>query len=239
MNTTADRGDEVESIPCAPSAWPAPNAMPIVFVTHDDASTRTSLESLIFRRCWKAQTYSHARAFLAQKRMLVPSCLVLDLNLPDGSGLDVQRLLLDRRELPIVFVSGRGDVPSAVRAMKAGAIEFFVQPFTEEEISNAIESALHRSATVLRHQAEVAALLQRYATLSRREREVMELVISGRLNKQVAGELGITEITVKAHRGRMMQKMKAGSLPELVRMSLDLFSAVATPVPLTDQAIAA
>jgi FixJ family two-component response regulator len=198
------------------------DSIPTVCVIHDDASTRGALEILILGRGWRARTYSHARAFLAQKRVLVPSCLVLDVNLPDHNGLDVQQLVLDRRELPIVFISGCGDISAAVRAMKAGAVEFFVKPFSDHEILNAIERAIGRSATVLRHEAKVSALLQLYTRLTRREREVMDLVVSGRRNKEVAGTLGISEATVKAHRGRLMQKMKAGSFAELVRMAVEV-----------------
>lgn len=203
-------------------------ATPTVFVVHDDAPTRRALESLIGRRGWEVQTYCCAREFLLQQPVQVPSCLLLAVNLPDRSGLEVQQLLLDRRELPVIFVSGCGDIVSAVRAMKAGAVEFLVRPFSDEEVLNAVEHAIERSTMVLRHAAEVRALLQRYVMLSTREREVMELVISGRLNKEVAGELGLAEVTVKTHRGKLMRKMGAGSLAELVKMYIKLRPEAAT-----------
>jgi FixJ family two-component response regulator len=195
-----------------------------VFLIHGDVSTRAALESLICSRGWKARAYSCALAFLAQERVQVPACLLLAVNLPDRNGLEVQQLLLDRPELPIIFVSGRGDIPSAVRAMKAGAVEFLVKPFSDEEVLSAIEHAIERSTAVLRHTAEVTALLQRYTTLSTRQREIMDLVSSGRLNKQVAGDLGIAEVTVKTHRGRIMRQMEAGSFAELVKMHVKLSS---------------
>jgi FixJ family two-component response regulator len=203
-------------------------APPTVFVVHDEAPTRSALELLIGRRGWEVQSYCSARAFMPQERVQVPSCLLLALNLPDRSGLEVQQQLLDRRGLPVIFVSGCGDIVSAVRAMKAGAVEFLVRPFSDQEVLNAVEHAIERSTVLLRHAAEVAALRQRYLMLSPREREVMELVISGRLNKEVAGELGLAEVTIKTHRGKLMRKMGAGSLAELVKMYIKLRPEAAT-----------
>ncbi len=227
MDTIAYRRKAAAIVSSSASGAAKLNTVPTIFLIHDDLPTRRALESLVSGRGWNMQTYGSADAFLRQRRVLVPGCLVLDLNLPDRSGLDVQQHLLDRRELPLVFICGCGDVPAAVRAMKAGAVEFLMEPHSDEEVSSAVEHAIERSRTVLRQAAEISGLLLRYTKLSPREREVMELVISGRLNKQVASELGISEVTVKAHRGRMMQKMKAGSLAELVRMSLALCSGAA------------
>lgn len=216
-------------IACDPAAL-APGPMqliPTVFVIHDDAAMRCALDSLICRRGWQARAYDSARAFLVQERVQVPACLLLGINLPDRNGLEVQQLLSDQPELPIIFVSTGGDISAAVRAMKAGAVEFFVRPFSDQEVLSAVEHAIERSTAVLRHTAEVRALLQRYTMLSTRQREIMELVSSGRLNKQVAGELGIAEVTVKTHRGRIMRKMEAGSLAELVKMHIKLSSEAA------------
>ena len=161
--------------------------------------------------------------FLGSPRPLAPSCLVLDVWLPDLNGLDLQeRITRDRGAMPIIFITGHGDVPMSVRAMKSGAIEFLIKPFRDNVLLEAIGQALERSRTALCHETEMEALRERHASLSRREREVMALVVAGRLNKQVAGELGISEITVKAHRGRMMRKMAARSLPHLVDMSTRL-----------------
>jgi FixJ family two-component response regulator len=198
---------------------------PIVFVVDDDVSVRESLELLIRTAggSWRVDTFSSAREFLAQPRPTVPCCLVLDVSLPDLNGLELQeRIAQERSEIPIVFITGHGDVPMTVRAMKAGAIEFLTKPFNDEVLLSAIRGAIDRSTAALRRETELQTLWASYASLSRREREVMTLVVSGLLNKQVGGQLGISEITVKAHRGKVMRKMKAGSLPELVNMAARL-----------------
>jgi FixJ family two-component response regulator len=191
---------------------------PIVFVVDDDVSIRESLELLIRTAGWEPETYPSAQAFLDRPRAGVPSCLVLDVSMPDLSGLDLQtRLGVDRTDLPIIFITGHGDVPTSVRAMKAGAVEFLTKPFGDDALLEAIAGALERSRAALDHEAELHVLQDCYATLSAREREVMALVVAGLLNKQIAGELRISEITVKAHRGKVMRKMRAGSLADLVR----------------------
>jgi FixJ family two-component response regulator len=191
-----------------------------VFVVDDDDSVRESLDFLIRTVGWQAETYASAAAFLSRPRPLVPSCLVLDVSLPDLSGLDLQyRLGADPSELPIIFITAHGDVPMTVRAMKAGAAEFLTKPFRDDVLLSAIASALERSRAALAQHSEGQLLRERYATLTRREQEVMALVVSGLLNKQTAGELNISEITVKAHRGKVMHKMGAGSLADLVRMA--------------------
>ncbi len=196
---------------------------PIVFIVDDDVSVRESLELLIRCAGWRPETFASAQEFLARPRVVAPSCLVLDVGLPDLNGLDLQkRVAVDRIDMPIIFITGYGDVPMTVRAMKAGAIEFLTKPFGDDVLLSAIRHALERSHTVLRHEAEIRALRDGYASLSRREREVMALVVSGLLNKQVGGELGISEITVKAHRGKVMRKMKADSLADLVKMDARL-----------------
>jgi FixJ family two-component response regulator len=194
-----------------------------VFVVDDDVSVRESLESLIRFAGWEPETFASAQEFLARPRVLVPSCLILDVALPDLSGLDLQkRIAVDRIDMPIIFITGYGDVPMTVQAMKAGAVEFLTKPFGDDVLLSAIRNAIERSQTALRHEAEIRALRDCYASLSRREREVMALVVSGLLNKQVGFELGISEITVKAHRGKLMRKMNAGSLAELVNMAARL-----------------
>ena len=196
---------------------------PIVFVVDDDISVRESLELLIRHEGWRPETFATAEAFLARPQVPVPSCLVLDVTLPDLNGLDLQkRIAADRVEMPIIFITGYGDVPMTVRAMKAGAVEFLTKPFGDEVLLAAIRGAIARSAVALGEEAEMRVLRDRHASLSPREREVMALVVSGLLNKQVGGELGISEITVKAHRGRMMQKMQAASLADLVGMAAKL-----------------
>jgi FixJ family two-component response regulator len=172
---------------------------------------------------WQPETFASAQEFLARPRVLVPSCLVLDVSLPGLNGLDLQkRIAADRIDMPIIFITGYGDVPMTVKAMKAGAVEFLTKPFGDDVLLNAIRNAIERSQTALGHEAEIRALRDCYTSLTRREREVMALVVSGRLNKQVGGELGVSEITVKTHRGNVMRKMKADSLADLVNMAARL-----------------
>ena len=206
------------------SAGPTPKLQdkPIVFVVDDDISVRESLEMLIQFAGWQPETFASAEEFLAHPRVLTPNCLVLDVSLPDLNGLDLQKLVADRIEMPIIFITGYGDVPITVRAMKAGAVEFLTKPLAEEALLGAIRHAIERSQTALGNEAEMQALRDRYASLTPREREVLALVVSGLLNKQVGFELGISEITVKGHRGKMMQKMNADSLANLVRMAAEL-----------------
>ena len=199
---------------------PMSHATPIVFVVDDDVSVRESLELLIRCEGWQPETFASAREFLARPRGLVPSCLVLDVSLPGLSGLDLQKhVAVERPDMPIIFITGYGDVPMTVQAMKAGAVEFLTKPFSDDVLLSGIRQALERSETALGHEAEMRILRDRYASLTGREREVMALVVAGLLNKQVGSDLGISEITVKAHRGRMMQKMKADSLADLVNMA--------------------
>jgi len=196
---------------------------PIVFVVDDDISVRESLQLLIQCEGWHPETFASAQEFLDRPRSLVPSCLVLDVSLPGLNGLDLQkRVAAERPDMPIIFITGYGDVPTTVKAMKAGAVEFLTKPFSDDVLLSAIRNAIERSKTALGHEAEMQALRDRYESLTRREREVMALVASGLLNKQVGGELGISEITVKAHRGQVMQKMKADSFAELVKMAARL-----------------
>ena len=201
------------------------HGQPIVFIVDDDISVRESLELLISSSGWQPETFASAQEFLSRPPALAPSCLILDVNLPDLNGLDLQkRVAADRSDMPIIFITGYGDVPMTVRAMKAGAVEFLTKPFSDDVLLSAIRQAIERSQSALDREADIRALRDRYASLSRREREVMALVVSGLLNKQIGGELGISEITVKAHRGQVMRKMQAGSLADLVNMSAKLSS---------------
>lgn len=203
-------------------------ATPIVFVVDDDISVRESLELLIRCEGWQPETFASAQEFLNRPRALVSSCLVLDISLPGLNGLDLQnRIAVERTDMPIIFITGHGDIPMTVQAMKAGAVEFLTKPLSDEVLLSAIRQALERSRLVLGRETEMQALRDRYVSLTPRERQVMALVVTGRLNKQVGGELGISEITVKAHRGKVMQKMKADSLPDLVKMATRLGLTVA------------
>jgi FixJ family two-component response regulator len=222
MNTTS--AVDHESI-----SSPASYATSTVFVVDDDASVRESLELLIDSAGWQAQTFATANEFLACPRIVAPSCLVLDVTLPDLNGLDLQkRIAVDRRDMPIIFISGHGDVLMTVQAMKAGAVEFLTKPLRGDVLLSAIQHAIERSSVALGHEEAMRSLRERYASLTRREREVMALVVAGLLNKQVGGELGISEITVKAHRGQVMRNMEADSLADLVRMSARLCLAPAS-----------
>jgi FixJ family two-component response regulator len=195
---------------------------PVVFVVDDDISVRESLDLLIHTAGWQPETYASAQDFLARPRAQVPSCLVLDVSMPDLNGLDLQQRIGDRLDMPIIFITGHGDIPMTVRAMKAGAVEFLTKPFDDEALLSAVRNAIQRSRQALDDEASMGELRERYASLSRREQEVMALVVSGLLNKQVGGRLGISEITVKAHRGKVMRKMKADSLADLVTMAARL-----------------
>jgi FixJ family two-component response regulator len=198
------------------------DSTPLVFVVDDDISVRESLELLIKHAGWRPETFASAQEFLSRPRPTVPSCLVLDVTLPGLNGLDLQQQLSDRTEMPIIFITGYGDVPMTVRAMKAGAVEFLTKPISEDVLLEAVRGAIARSRAALHFDAELRVLQNCYETLTPREREVMALVVAGLLNKQIGGELGISEITVKAHRGQVMRKMVAESLPELVRTAARL-----------------
>jgi FixJ family two-component response regulator len=205
------------------SATPKSQQQPIVFVVDDDISVRESLESLIQFAGWQPETFASAGEFLARPRVGVPSCLVLDVSLPDLNGLELQKLVAsERTDMPIIFITGHGDVPMTVQAMKGGAVEFLTKPFDDEVLLGAIRHAIKRSAAVLDDQAELSELRSDYESLTPRERDVMELVVAGMLNKQIGLNLNISEITVKAHRGKMMQKMKADSVADLVRTAVRL-----------------
>jgi FixJ family two-component response regulator len=215
-------GHEVGSSPMA-------TAKPIVFVVDDDVWIRESLQTLLQDEGWQPETFASAQEFLDRPRPLTPSCLVLDVSLPGLDGLELQkRIAAERTDMPIIFITGHGDIPMSVGAMKAGAIEFLTKPFSDEVLLMAIRQALERSRLALTQQATMQELRDRYASLTPREQDVMRLVVSGLLNKQVADELGITESTVKAHRGQVMQKMKANSLADLVKMTARLDQPVAT-----------
>jgi len=218
------------------SGAPTPPTTPVVFVVDDDVSVRESLESLIRWGGWKPETFSSALDFLSRPRGETPSCLLLDVELPDLNGLDLQeRIAADRTEMPIIFITGHGDIPMSVRAMKAGAAEFLTKPFERDVLLNAIRCAIERSRVALVQAAELKMLQERFASLTPREREVLVWVVSGLLNKQVGAELGMTEATVKAHRGQVIRKMKADSLADLVRIAarLDL------PLPLRSSGLPA
>src|SRR5262245_29539713 len=223
MATT--RKDEVTYAASAEGAGRAPTVpgtTPIVFVIDDDVSIRESLELLIDAAGWQPVVFASAQEFLSRPRSSVPHCLVLDVSLPGLDGLTLQQQLTDQHDMPIIFITGYGDVPMSVKAMKAGAVEFLTKPLRHDALVSAIGDALARSLAALRRDAETREMRDCYQSLSPREREVMALVVAGRLNKQVAGELGISEITVKAHRGKVMLKMKADSLPHLVTMAARL-----------------
>ena len=195
---------------------------PTVFVIDGDIAVRQSLERLIRTAGCEPETFASAEEFLSHPRSTVPSCVILDLTLPGLSGLELQKQLAGQPELPLIFVTGHTDVPMTVEAMKAGAVEFFTRPIDDMALLPAIGAAIERSRAALRHDSEMRMLRKLHSTLTPREREVMALVVSGLLNKQVGGELGINEATVKAHRGQVMRKMKAASLPDLVTMAMRL-----------------
>jgi FixJ family two-component response regulator len=195
----------------------------IVFVVDDDVSVRESVELLIKFAGWQPETFASAKDFLARPRISTPCCLVLDVSLPDLNGLELQKLIAsERTDMPIIFITGHGDVPMTVQAMKAGAVEFLTKPFDDEVLLGAIRHALKRSAAVLDDQAETTAMRNTYESLTPREQDVMQLVVAGMLNKQIGLKLGISEITVKAHRGKVMQKMKADSVADLVKTAVKL-----------------
>ena len=229
MRTLFERSDTRPPYTVSPStparrteAVTMADVTPTVFVVDDDISVRESLELLIASAGWRAETFASAQDFLSRLRATVPCCLVLDVTLPGLNGLELQQQLVQRTEMPIIFITGYGDVPMSVRAMKAGAAEFLTKPFQNNVLVDAIRHAIERSRSALRRESEMQVLRNCYASLTAREKEVMALVVSGLLNKQVGGELGISEITVKAHRGQVMRKMKAESLPDLVRMAARL-----------------
>jgi len=198
------------------------HATPMVFVVDDDISVSESLEAPIRCEGWEPEAFASAQEFLTRPRVVTPSCLILDVD-PDLNGLDLQKCIAsDRKNMPIMFITGHGDVPMTVRAMKAGAVEFLMKPLNDEALLSAVRHSIERSTVALRRETETGTLRDCYASLTPREKEVLVLVVSGLSNKQVGAELGISEITVKAHRGRVMQKMQAESLPGLVKRATRL-----------------
>jgi FixJ family two-component response regulator len=196
---------------------------PVIAIVDDDPSVRRGLHRLIRSVGWKAESFTSAQEFLARPRAAVPNCLVLDLQLPGLSGLDLQKMIGEiELGVPIVFLTGHGDIPASVQAMKAGAVEFLTKPVDEQELLQAIQEAIERDRRTRQQNADTSELRERYKSLTAREREVMQRVVSGMLNKQIAAELTVTEDTVKFHRGHIMRKMRADSLANLVRMAADL-----------------
>jgi FixJ family two-component response regulator len=203
-----------------PRLFAMPTTTPTVAVVDDDISVRESLELLIQSEGWQAALFESAQDFLTRSPTVIPSCLILDVNLPDLSGLDIQQRISDARSsTPIIFITGYGDIPTSVRAMKAGAVEFLTKPIDDAALLSAIREAVHRSQDNWQREGAQRQLQDRFELLSKREREVMSLVVKGLMNKQVGFELGISEITVKAHRGRVMEKMRAATFVDLVNMA--------------------